>query len=148
MAPAEKRTRYPWGTLAPRQRLRLVCANARKALDNAKSPGFGQVSGSVSGAVKATRPLVDAMQYLSGAGLRSSADGEPLAADEVRAAADRVDCSVSDLAAASVLELSDRYRAFSEAVTALLDIADVSSHRGIARSLDDRADDGWATFEH
>ena len=147
MASAQRRVRYPWGTMAPRQRLRLVCAGARKALDNAKSPGFGQVSGWVSGAVKATRPLVDAMQYLSGVGLRPSTDGEPLAADEVRAAVDRVDRSVSDLAAVSVLELSDRYRAFSEAVGALLAIADESLRRGIAGPLEDRADDGWAVFE-
>ena len=138
---------YPWGAMAPRQRLRVVCAGVRKALDSAKSPGFGQVSGCVSGAVLSTRPLVVAMRYLSGSGLRSGAEGEPLAADEVREAVDVVDRSVSDLAAASVFEISDRYRAFSEAVTALLDVADESLRRGIARPLDDRGDDGWAAFE-
>ena len=146
MASAQRRAPYPWGTIAPRQRLRLVSASARKALDSAKSPGFGRVSDSVSGAVRSTRALVDALRYLSGAGLRSSPDGDALAADDVRTAVDRVDRSVSDLAAASVLELSDRYRAFSEAVNALLEVADASSRQGIACPLDDGAD-GWATFE-
>ena len=54
MASAQRRAPYPWGTIAPRQRLRLVSASARKALDGAKSPGFGRVSGSVSGAVRGT----------------------------------------------------------------------------------------------
>ena len=82
MASARSRVRYPWGTTPPRQRLRSVCATARKALDNAKSPGFRHLSGRISGAVKATRPLLAAMQYLSRAGLRPNTEGEPLASDE------------------------------------------------------------------
>ena len=33
MVSAKTRVRYPWGTIAPRPRLRIVCASARNALD-------------------------------------------------------------------------------------------------------------------
>ena len=147
MASARSRVRYPWGTTPPRQRLRSVCASARKALDNAKSPGFRHLSGRISGAVKVTRPLLAAMQYLSRAGLRPNTEGQPLASDEVRVALDRVELTISDLAAASVFELSDRYRSFSEAVNALLDVAEQSLRGGIHRPLNGPTDVDWAAFE-
>ena len=147
MADSRRRRRYPWGILTPRPRLRAVCAGVRAALDDAKSSGFGPHAGRVSGAVQATRPLVEVMRYLSGAGLRPTTDVEPLAAADVRAALERVDSSVNDLAAASVFDLSDRYRAFSEAVEALLTVAAESSRRGIARPPEARVEDGWAAFK-
>ena len=147
MASVRRRTAYPWGTTPPRQRLRVVRDKAGGALEDAGSPGFGEVTLRVSAAVQATRPLVDALRYLSGAGLRSSPGCEPFAGDDVRVSLDRVNRSVNDLAAASVLELSDRYREFSEAVTALLAVADEALRRGIARPSEDRADDGWTVFK-
>ena len=147
MATARTHVRYPWGTLAPRERLRVVCAKASQALDDAKVPGFGQVSDRVSAAVQASRPLVDALRFLSDAGLRSKAGGDFLPADEVRDAVGRVDRAVSDLAAASVLELSEGYRGFSEAVNALLEVAEACKRRGIASPAAARAHDAWAAFE-
>ena len=147
MADSKRRPRYPWGVTTPRPRLRAVCASVRRVLDDARSPGFGPHARRVSAAVQATRPLVEVMRHLSRAGLRSTTDVEPLDAADVRAAVERVDGSVNDLAAASVFELSERYRAFCEAVDALLTVADESSRRGIAPPRKSRADAGWAAFE-
>lgn len=148
MADSERRSRYPWGTTTPRPRLRAVCAGVRVALDDAKSPGFGPHASRVTRVVQATVPLVEAMRHLSGAGLRpaATADAKPIDAADVRAAVDRVDGSVNDLAAASVFDLSERYRAFCDAVEALLTVADDSVRWGIARPPEARAGDGWAVF--
>ena len=110
MASPRTRVRYPWGAVAPRGRLRVVCARVAQALDDAKSPGFGQVSARVSTAVQATRPLVDALRYLSETGLRPNSGVDFLPAQEVLAAVDVADRAVNDLAAVSALELSERLR--------------------------------------
>ena len=147
MASARPRTLYPWGASAPRARLHAVGARVTRALDDARSPGFGQASARVSAAVQATRPLVDALRYLSEAGLRSTAGIDPLPAQEVLAAVGVADRAVNELASASALELSERYRTFFEAVNALLVLAEQCQHRGIAPPDATRARAGWAVFE-
>ena len=147
MASPRTRTLYPWGAVAPRERLRVVCSRLARALDDAKSPGFGQVSARVSAVVQATRPLVDALRYLSQNGLRPGSGAEPLPARELLEAVDLADRAVSDLAAASALELSEHYRSFSEAVDALLALGEQCRHRGVAAAAIERARDGWTVFE-
>ena len=147
MASPRTRTLYPWGVSAPRARLRVVAARVTRALDDARSPGFGQVSPRVSAAVQVTRPLVDALRYLSETGLRPNSGVEPLAAQEVLGAVDVANRAVNDLAVASAFEFSERYRTFSEAVNALLALAEQCKDRGIAPTAAERARDGWAVFE-
>ena len=147
VASSDTRTTYPWGSVAPRAYLRVVCARVTQALDDAKSPGFGHVSPRVRTAVRATRPLVDALRHLSEKGLRSTPGADPLAPAEVLGAIDAVDRAVNGLAAASALVLSERYRAFSEAVCALLAMVEQCAHRGIAPPTAEPVPDGWAVFE-
>ena len=147
MVSPDRRASYPWGGVAPRQHLRDVCARVTRALDDAKSPGFGQVSARVSTAVQATRPLVDAFRHLSQKGLRPSTGAASLAAAEVLDAVDAVDRAVNDLAAVSAVELSERYRTFSEAAGALLAVAEQCKRQGIVSPAAESAPDGWSVFE-
>lgn len=147
MARGSKSPSYPWGTTPPRARLRAVSAKAAKALADARSPEFGRIGPRVIVSVQASRPLVAALQHLADAGLRATdSDEQPLPSEIVRDGAQRVDRAVNDLAASSALTLSERYAAFSEAVTALCDLSSECLRRGIARPPEEPADDGWAAF--
>lgn len=148
MSRASKGASYPWGSTTPRERLRTTSTKATKALDDAKSPGFGRVSPRVTASVQASLPLVEAMQHLAQAGLRTiDSNEQPLPCDAVRDAAERVNQAVRKLADSSALTLSERYRDFSEAVTALSGLASECSRRGVARPPEAPADDGWSAFK-
>ena len=146
MATSKRRTTYPWGTVQPRTRLRETSQRLRKALDAVGEGGFGGLAGRVKAVVGAARPLVDALDHLSGTGLRSTEGSTPVAHTEVSAVAQATHGAVGELAAASVLTLSERYRALSDTLGALLDISDRVLECGIAASVSPSDADPWKTF--
>ena len=146
MAAAKRRTTYPWGTAQPRVRLRETSQRLRKALDAVGEGGFETVASRVKAVVGAARPLVDTLDHLSGRGLRLVEGNAPVAQAEVATAVQATHAAVGELAAATVLTLSERYGAASEALAALLDISDQVLERGIAVSASGLDSDPWKTF--
>ena len=146
MAAAKRRTTYPWGTVQPRVRLRETSQRLRKALDTVGEGGFESLPSRVKAVVGAARPLVDTLDHLSRRGLRST-EGNTLVADtEVVVVVQATHAAVGELAAASVLTLSERYAAVSAALAALLDISDQVLERGIAVSASGLDSDPWKCF--
>ena len=132
--------------MQPRVRLREKSHRLRKALDAVGEGGFDRVADRVKAVVGAARPLVDTLDYLSGVGLRSTEGNVPVAQAEVAAVVQATHAAVGELAAASVLGLSERYGALSDAVTALLEVTDRVLERGIAASASGLHSDPWKTF--
>ena len=146
MAAAKRRTTYPWGTVQPRVRLRETSQRLRKALDTVGEGGFESLPGRVKAVVGAARPLVDTLDHLSRRGLRSAEGNTPVAEAEVLTVVQATHAAVAELAAATVLTLSERYAAVSDALAALLDISDQVLNRGIAASTLGSNSDPWKTF--
>ena len=147
MAHAPGRVPYPWGTVPPRQRLAVVSAKVHKALEEARTGGFRDIAGHVAASVRASRALVDAMDHLAQAGLRSTdARMQPVSPDRVHDALRKVRHAVSELAASSALTLSERYQGFCDAVGGLAELAAECERCGVVRPAQDRTSGGWDVF--
>ncbi len=132
--------------MRPRLRLRETSQRLRKALAAAGEGGFERLAGRVKAVVGAARPLVDTLDYLSGAGLPSTEGNAPVMHTEVATAVHATRAAVGELATASVQSLSERYGALSDALGALLDVSDQVVERGIAPSASGVDSDPWKVF--
>ena len=70
MAASSRNTQYPWGTITPRERLRMLSEKLRTAMNDTKSSGFSDVADRVKAVVRASRSLVDTLEHLARVGLR------------------------------------------------------------------------------
>ena len=139
--------RYPWGTETPGPRLRTTCAKARSALDQVNAPGFHEIAGRVQAAVQAVRPLVDTMDYLARAGLRTARkDAETVQGSNVYSAVRNVREALVALHASTALTQSTCYEALVGALETLMGLADTAIEHGIAGTGEADPDDPWQAF--
>ena len=139
---------YPWGMQQPRERLKVVSARLRTAIDDVASPGFPAIASRVQAVVHALHPLVDVMEHLSRSGLRVRKGGAiPLPGADVSEAVKAVRVSLGELASSSVLTVHAGYQAFSAAADVLLQLADRVVDSGITASERASVDDPWKVFD-
>ena len=145
--PRERRDRYPWGTETPGPRLRTTCAKARAALEQVSVPGFHAIAERVDAAVQAVRPLVDTMDYVARAGLRTAGkDAETVRGKDVSEAVREVREALVELHASNALTQSARYEALVGALETLIALADTAIQHGIAGTGETDPDDPWQAF--
>ena len=152
MPRGSKATVYPWGTVTPRERLRALSEKLRSAMQAAQAPGFRDIPERVQGVVHATRPLVDTLDYLAGAGLRpthrgNAAAGLPVACVAVFSAVESANDCLGALVSSTIHDASERYLAFIEACEALLEFADRAIQCGIAGGGAVPSGDPWKAFD-
>ena len=139
--------RYPWGTETPGPRLRATCAKARSALEQANAPGFHAIVERVDAAVQGVRPLVDTMDYVARAGLRTGGkDAGSVQGKDVSGAVRAVREALIALHASTALTQSTRYEALVGALEALMELADTAVQHGIAGTGETDPDDPWQAF--
>ena len=139
MAASSRNTQYPWGTITPRERLRMLSEKLRTAMNDTKSSGFSDVADRVKAVVRASRSLVDTLEHLARVGLRPMgkqhhASDLPVPAAAVDAAVQSHNTSLADVVWSSTHTLSERYQAFDAACEVLLDLAARAIKGGIAGS--------------
>lgn len=145
--PSKSRPSYPWGTRSPSAHLQATCRKVRAALDKALEPRFSVASERAGEVVRAARPLVEALEYLSKSRFRSKAHPDPLSADDVAAGVAAARQAIGQLASSSILTLSESYKAFSASMEALLELAGAATTRGISESGDQQAGSLWQEFD-
>lgn len=139
--------RYPWGTETPGPRLRTTRAKARSALDQVNAPGFHEIVERVHAAVQGVRPLVDTMDYLARAGLRTvGRDPENVQGKDVSEAVRAVRDALVALHASTALTQSTCYEALAGALETLMGLADTAIEHGIAGTGETDPDDPWQAF--
>ena len=139
--------RYPWGTETPGPRLRTLCAKTRTALEQADAPGFHRIGERIDTAVKAVRPLVETMEFVARAGLRTGprVDGTVQGVDAFDAAR-AVGEALIALEASSARTQSGCYETFVAAVEALMALAESGIEHGIAGNEESGAGNPWHAF--
>ena len=138
---------YPWGKETPGARMRSTAAKARAGLEAVETPGFGDIDARVSRAVSESRTLLESLEHLARAGFRSRAGETPIPAAEIKGAADAVRDAVVAMADASVVNVSERYAAYTSALDVLLGLVDAAQRRGIAGSGEPTRADPWTAFK-
>ena len=146
MAAPKRHTVYPWGTKQPRLRLRETSQRLRKVLRTVEEGGFVRLDDRVKAVVGAARPLVDTLDHLSRAGLRSTEGKTAVGHAEVAAVVQATHAAVGDLAMASVLSLSERYGVLADVLAALLDMSDQVLDRGISAAASGLDSNPWKSF--
>ena len=147
MTRSQKRPEYAWGTKAPGQRLRDTSERLRKSLDDASGRSFPEIPKRVGAVVKDSRSLLDALEHLSKVGYRPKQKSTPLTRDEIQTVTEGVHVAVGDLASASILDATERYRELQSALEALLELGEEVMTRGVVGSGAPVPQDPWGAFE-
>ena len=150
MATTRKSSPYPWGSTTPANQVERNSKYLRRALEQARKPGFRLQAAHVEGIARAIIALTPVMEHLSSAGLRrtrktcdasSAASSEavnheeaPIPGSVISDAIDEVDSAVRGLSSSTIANVSQRYEALIRAVTALLELAEDALSRGVERS--------------
>ena len=150
--PRTKATMYPWGSVTPRERLRALSEKLRSAMEAAQAPAFRDIPERVQVVVHATRPLVDTLEYLAGAGLRPTTRGQassalPVASDAVFSAVESANESLGALVSSSVDDVSARYAAFAQSCDGLLELGEQAIQGGVAGGGSAPSADPWKAFD-
>ena len=140
-------TAYPWGKMTPGAFLERNAKRIRGALETGAETGFERAPARAREVVSAVRPLVEAMEYLSGAGFRAPANATPISSDEVDASVESTLRSLGEFAEASNHTWTERYERFVSDVQALLKLADDAPDRGITGTGDRSVGDVWSKFD-
>ena len=140
-------TAYPWGKMTPGAYLDRNAKRIREAVEKGAETGFERAPARAREVVSAVRPLVEAMEYLSGAGFRAPANATPISSEEVNAAVESTLRSLGEFSEASNHTWTERYETFVSAVEALLKFADEAPDRGITGSGDRSVGDVWSKFD-
>ena len=139
--------RFPWGRETPGRRLRTACDKARTALEQVDAPGFHRIPERVNAAVQAVLPLVETMEFVARAGLRTrarSADTVPGA--DVSTAVRTVREALAALLQSSASTQSARYEALVAALNAVITLAETGIEHGIEGTGTSALDDPWQAF--
>ena len=152
MPSSSKATQYPWGTVPPRERLRMLSEKVRSAMEAAGQSGFTAIPERVKAVVHASHLLVETMEHLGRAGLRPStrkgASSElPLTSDAVLTSVASANERLAALVSSTIHDASERYGAFAEACEALLELADRTIQCGIAGGGSVPSGDPWNAFD-
>ena len=147
MPKADKRLTYPWGRASPGMRLSATSERAKKALAQADTPGLAEMQGRWTESVRAAKPLVMALDHLSGAGFRGARGEQRVPGAEVAKATRVATEALGALLASSVVNVSERYQVFASAVEALIALAGEAGRRGVEGGREVRSDDPWSGFK-
>ena len=141
-------TRYPWGTETPGPRLRAACARARTGIEQVKSPGnHHEIAGRIDAAVQGLRPLVETMEYLARAGLRTRGSNKnAIAGTSVAKAVDAVREALAAMSGSTATTLSGHFDAFASAVEALIALSETGIELGIGGTGEAAPHDPWDAY--
>ena len=139
--------RYPWGTQAPTSRIRDLSSKLTSAIADAEKGEFLDIRERAVGAVQAAAGLVQVVDHLAGAGLRVvGTEATPLPSTEVSTAVVEVREAVAALRGANVGTVSEVFRAFADAATRLIAVADTATKQGIEGTGESPDDDPFDYF--
>ena len=141
-------TRYPWGTETPGPRLRAAAARARAGIEQVQAPGtHRQIPERIDAAVQGARPLVEALEHLARAGLRTRGSNKnAIAGASVSEAVDTVREALAAMAGSTAITLSGHFDAFASAVEALIGLSETGIEFGIAGTEKVAAHDPWDAY--
>ena len=141
-------TRYPWGTETPGPRLRAAAARARTGIEQVQAPGtHRQIPERIDAAVQGARPLVEALEHLARAGLRTrGSNRNAIAGASVSEAVDTVREALAAMAGSSATTLSARFEAFATAVEALIGLGETGIELGITGTGEVDPHDPWKAY--
>ena len=141
-------TRYPWGTETPGPRLRAAAARARTGIEQVNAPGkHRQIPDRIDAAVKGARSLVDALEYLARAGLRTRGSNKnAIAGASVSEAVDALREALAAMATSTATTLSGHFDAFATAVEALIALSETGIELGIAGTGEVDRHDPWDAY--
>ena len=141
-------TRYPWGTETPGPRLRAACARARTGIEQVTAPGtHRQIADRIDGAVQGLRPLVETMEYLARAGLRTRGSNKnALDGGTVAQGVEAVREALAAMAASTASTLSPHLEAFAGAVEALSALSESGIELGISGTGEAAPHDPWEAY--
>ena len=128
-------------------RLRATAERAQKGLEQAKAPGLAELKERWTEAVRTAQPLVEALDYLSRSGFRGKRNQDSVSGADVAKATRAAHDALGEFVGSSLLDVSERYRAFATAVEGLIGLAEKASNRGVAGSGDIKSEDPWKSFE-
>ena len=135
--------RYPWGRKAPRQHLEDSITQFRKALEASRRPGLTHIQHSVARAAHDARPLLNALEYLSLAGLqRRGGNAEPVTPTQIEESIHAARLSVASIAQSSGWSLKDGLQEFEAAMGRVVELAQSAINQGVEGSLAE-APDPW-----
>ena len=140
--------RYPWGTQAPTSRIRDLSSKVTSAIADAKQGEFLDIRERAIGAVQAAAGLVQVVDHLAGAGFRVvGTEATSLSSTEVSAAVVEVREAVAALRGANVGTVSELFRAFADAATRMIAVADRATKQGIEGTGESPDADPFAYFD-
>ena len=137
---------YPWGVVAPRERLTSGRRSLRKALTEVGVGGFRDVPKRVRKVLDVAEKLVSTLEYVARSGLPRSAQSHRVPASEIVEHVARVNASVRVLAGASALTLSPRYLELAKRLEALLALAERVHEFGVDADGSLIPSNAWKAF--
>ena len=139
---------YPWGTETPGPRLRATAARARTGIEQVQAPGtHRQIADRIDGAVQKLYPLVDALDHLARAGLRTRGSNKnAIDGRSVATAVEAVREALAAMAGSTATTLSGHFDAFATAVEALIALSETGIELGITGTGEADAHDPWKAY--
>ena len=140
--------RYPWGTETPGPHLRAACARARTGIEQVQAPGtHRQIADRIDGAVQKLRPLVEALDHLARAGLRTRGSNKnAIDGRSVATAVEAVREALAAMAASTAMTLSNHFEAYASAVEALIALSESGIKLGIVGTGEVDRHDPWNAY--
>lgn len=142
-----KRAVYPWGRASPGMRLRASAEKAQKGLEQATAPGLAELKERWTKAVRASQPLVEALDYVSRAGFRGKRGQTAVSGADIAKATRAAHDALGAFVGSTVLNVSERYQAFADAVEGLIALAKEAGNRGVVGSGEIEFEDPWEAFK-
>ena len=145
--PPYKQNSYPWGSQQPPTYLRAVSSKLRMTLDDACARGYRDLFQRSSDSVRASRPVLDVLEYASVSGFRPKRSHDPVPAHDIVKAIAEVRAAVAALGSASIFDVSERYQCFVCAAEALLTLSDQALASGVDATAVSCTHASWNAFE-